>query len=144
MGIEIQRAVNKHKFRSLVYLAMAFINIIVSIPLGIRFGSVGTAFGTGLSLVVANGIIMNIYYSRVIGIDILSFWKSISGIMKGLVIPVLFGVIIMNYIVIDSVMEFCLWISAYIVIYAVSVIFLGANKEEKNMLLKIMKKRSNI
>lgn len=144
VGIEIQRAVNKHKFRSLVYLAMAFINIIVSIPLGIRFGSVGTAFGTGLSLVVANGIIMNIYYSRVIGIDILSFWKSISGIMKGLVIPVLFGVIIMNYIVIDSVMKFCLWISAYIVIYAVSVIFLGANKEEKNMLLKIMKKRSNI
>ncbi len=140
VGIEIQRAVNKHKFRSLVYLAMAFINIIISIPLGKRFGSVGTAFGTGLSLVLANGIIMNIYYHKSIGIDVISFWKSILGVVKGLVIPIILGIIIMNYIIIDSIMEFCLWIFVYVVIYMISVVLLGTNKDEKSMLLKIIKR----
>ena len=60
IGIEIQRAKDMHKFRSVLYFAIAAINIAVSIPLCIKFGELGCAFGTALSLVVGNIIIMNI------------------------------------------------------------------------------------
>ena len=68
---------------------------------------------------------MNIYYHKSIGIDVISFWKSILGVVKGLVIPIILGIIIMNYIIIDSIMEFCLWIFVYVVIYMFSVVLLG-------------------
>ncbi len=144
MGIEIQRAVNKHKFRSLVYLAMAFINVIISIPLGMEFGSIGTAAGTGLSLIIANGIIMNIYYYKVIGIDVFSFWKSILGILKGLVVPVVFGFFIMKYIIFESIRVFLLWALLYAVVYCVFVFVFGANENERDIILKILRKRKNI
>ncbi len=144
VGIEIQRAVNKHKFRSLVYLVMAFINVIISIPLGISFGCIGTAAGTGISLVVANGIIMNIYYHKSMDIDVISFWKSISGIIKGMIIPVFFGFVIMRFIDFGGTVEFCLWVLAYAVIYCASVFAFGTIKEEKEWLLKCLKKRSRL
>ena len=61
-GIEIQRAMNRHQFRSIIYFIMAIVNVVISIPLAARFGSVGAAMGTAISLVLANGIIMNVFY----------------------------------------------------------------------------------
>ena len=140
VGLEIQRAVNKHKFRSLVCLGMAVINVIISIPLGIYFGCVGTAAGTAVSLVIANGIIMNIYYHKVIGVDIISFWKSISGILKGFIIPIVFGIIIMNFVTFNGTLGFCLWVFGYTVVYILSVSILSCNKEEKSFLLRLKRK----
>ena len=37
VGIEMQRALNKHQFRSIIYLIMAVGNVIVSIPLAIKY-----------------------------------------------------------------------------------------------------------
>ena len=41
---------------------MAIINVGLTIVLCQRYGSVGAAVGTAISLVLANGITMNIYY----------------------------------------------------------------------------------
>ena len=48
LGIEILRAKNMHKFRSIVYVLVAVLNIIISIPLCAWFGSVGVAIGTAI------------------------------------------------------------------------------------------------
>ena len=61
LGLEIQRSINKHRVRSIVYAVMAIINISISIPLARLFGSAGAALGTAISLILANGIFMNIY-----------------------------------------------------------------------------------
>lgn len=144
VGIEIQRAENKHKFRSFIYLGMALINVVISIPLGIFFGCIGVAAGTGISLVVANGIIMNIYYHKSIGVDIVSFWKSIAGIAKALIIPVVFGLVIIKFVDFGGTIEFCLWALAYAIIYCFSIFVFGAIREEKEWLLSIFKKRSRL
>ena len=144
VGIEIQRAVNKHKFRSFIYLGMALINVVISIPLGIFFGCIGVAAGTGISIVVANGIIMNIYYHKSVGVDIVSFWKSIAGIAKALIIPVVFGLVIIKFVDFGGVFEFCLWVLVYAVIYCVSVFMFGTVREEKEWLLNSIKKRSRL
>jgi len=62
LGIEIQRAKNMHKARSIVYLLIAMINVFISIPLIKYFGTVGAAVGTAFSLLVGNGLFMNWYY----------------------------------------------------------------------------------
>ena len=81
VGIEIQRAKNKHRFRSVVYLIMAFFNLGISIPLCKHFGIIGCAIGTAIGITLANVIIMNLYYHKTLGLNMFRFWKSIFKIL---------------------------------------------------------------
>ncbi len=143
VGIEMQRALNKHQFRSIIYLIMAIGNVIISIPLASRFGAIGTAIGTALSLLIANGLIMNIFYHKVLKIDMKYFWKEIFKTFKGLVIPVITAIVFIRFIPFKNIWIFFISICVFIVIYCASVIVLSCNKEEKNMLLGMLGKIKN-
>ena len=110
IGIEVQRSVNKHQFRSIVYLLMAVVNTLISIPLAKLYGPAGAALGTAISLIVANGIIMNIYYQKALCMNMVSFWKSILHLARGLILPVIFGIFIMMKIAFTvSLILHCGW-----------------------------------
>ena len=148
LGLEIQRSVNKHRTRSVVYAVMAIINVFISIPLARLFGAAGAALGTAISLILANGIFMNIYYHRTIGINICSFWKSIGCLAKGLIIPICFGCYIVLKISYSGMKRFIVWILIYTIIYFLSMYFMGMNLYEKNLINKfwnkiIIKKKIN-
>lgn len=140
VGIEMQRALNKHQFRAIIYLIMAIGNVLISIPLAGRFGAVGAAMGTALSLLVANGLVMNIFYHRVLKIDMKYFWKEIFKTFKGLVIPIITATLIMRCVPFKNMWVFFISICIFIVMYCASVIALSCNKDEKNMLLGMIGK----
>ena len=140
VGIEIQRAKNKHQFRSIVYLIMALINVGLSIIFCYWWGNIGTAIGTTVSLLVANGLIMNIYYHKKLGINIISFWKSIISILPSLIIPILFGIFILIKIQYNNLFEFTFWLICYTLLYGIFVILFGTNKEEKKIIFKRLNK----
>lgn len=140
LGIEIQRAQNKHKARSVVYLLIAIANIFLSIPLVLIMGPIGAAIGTSLSLVVGNVIFMNWYYHFKLGINIAFFWKNIASFIPALLPPILFGIFNMNLIAYNSIMKLALGILLYILVYGISTYCLGLNKEEKQMILGLINK----
>lgn len=140
VGIEIQRAKNKHKFRSIAYLIMALLNIGLSIWFCSMWGIMGVVVGTTIALILCNGIIMNIYYHKVIGINVLHFWKSILSILPALIIPVTVGTLCMLFIDINSLWVFLLLCVGYALIYVVSICLIGLNKEEKTVVFKLFKK----
>lgn len=144
IGIEIQRGLNKHQFRSIVYLGMAIINVIISIFMVQYFGAIGAAAGTCISFVIANGFVMNIYYYKKLNINVLSFRKSICKILPGLIVPILLGIVIKLFVPINNIVIFLLLIILYSLVYCVSVYFLGMNEFEKKLVKKpfiiIMKK----
>ena len=140
IGIEMQRALNKHQFRSIIYLIMATLNVSISIPLASRFGTVGTAMGTAFSLIIGNGIIMNIFYHRALKINMKYFWKEIFKTLKGIAIPIMTAILFMRFVHFESMVVYFVSIFAFSVVYCVSVIALSCNREEKNMLLSIIGK----
>ena len=133
LGIEVQRALNKHQFRSIVYICMAVLNVVLTLILCQRYGAIGTAIGTATSLVVANGFVMNIYYHKKCNIDIIAFWKSIGRLAVGLIIPVICGIAIMNLFDFTSIFLLLGGIVVYTLIYTVSMWFLGMNDYEKSL-----------
>lgn len=135
-GIEIQRALNRHQFRSIVYLFMAMHNLVLSIILCQKYGAVGCATGTAISFVIANGLIMNVYYHKKCEVNIILFWKEIGGIAKSLLIPLVCGIMIYCMFDTQNVIGLLLAIIIYSVIYAVSMWCLGMNVSEKNLLRK--------
>ena len=132
-GIEIQRAQNKHKFRSICYTVMALLNLALSIVLCQIYGAVGSAVGTAVSLIVANGIIMNIYYYKNCGVNTILFWKSIICQARGLIIPAMIGVAIISFFPIANVGQLMMGIGIYTFGYCVSMWLLGMNRDEKNL-----------
>ena len=78
--IEIQRAMNKHKFRAFLYFGLAAINIAISVvlikilPDGYQVW--GAFIGTAFSVVVGNIIILNLYNKFKIGLPMGSFFIS--------------------------------------------------------------------
>lgn len=142
-GVEVQRALNRHQFRSAIYFAMAVVNALVSIPLARRFGCVGSAMGTAISLVLANGLIMNVFYHRALKIDMLYFWKEIGKTLPGFVIPLLTGALIMRYITFTSLTQYLLCVAAFAVVYCLSVYRFSCNREERAQVVSLMGRGRN-
>jgi O-antigen/teichoic acid export membrane protein len=138
LGIEIQRAQNRHQFRSIAYLVMAVINLVISVILCHRYGALGAPIGTAISLILANGIVMNIYYHKRCNLDIVSFWKEIFRLSLGLILPVAVGVAICLWGSGYGVWMQLLMMALYTVVYCVSMWLFGMNGYEKNILLRIL------
>lgn len=135
MGIEIQRAKNKHQFRSLVYLAIAVLNIVISIPLIKLYGAIGAAIGTAVTLFLGTGVIMNWYYYRHLGINIPRFWKSIGKLGKSMIIPFIIGALLNRLVSIHSVGTFLGEIVIYVGVYVGCVFLFGLETNEKTQLI---------
>ena len=140
IGIEIQRAKNLHKFRSWLYLAIAIFNFTVSIPLANHYGGAGAAFGTALSIIIGNGLIMNWYYNARVGLDIKFFWKNIYSFVPALIVPLLAGVLIGRYINLYNILTFLCSGIAYVTIFSISMWLLGMNQYEKDLVRKPLSK----
>ena len=119
---------------------MAVLNLVITIILSKRYGAPGAAFGTGLSFILANGIVMNIYYHKQCNIDILAFWKEIMKLSKGLVIPIIIGIVINRIFPANSIGRLIVCIAIYTIAYLASMWFLGMNTEEKAFCIKICKR----
>lgn len=137
VGIFILQAKNLHAFRSIIYIIIAILNIIITFPMAEKFGGIGSAIVTAGSLIIGNIIIMNIYYHRRIGIDMIHFWKSIIL----LTIPISLSIIISNFIYFlisqDSTLYSLLILVLYSIVYVSLMWIFGFNKYEKHQFILI-------
>jgi len=140
LGIEIQRAENKHKFRSLAYLIMALANLVISIYLCQLYGPIGSAIGTAVSLILANGLIMNVYYYKRCGINIPLFWKNILKMSRGLIIPIVVGIVYTTFVEINNIWQMICGIVIYAIAYGISMWIFAMNNFEKDIFVKPLKK----
>lgn len=140
IGLDIQRSKNKHKFRSIVYLFMAILNIILSVILCQKYAGIGSAIGTAVSFLVANGLIMNIYYHKKIGLDIPGFWRNILRVSVGLIIPALLGTVFMLFVNMSSILILLLCIGVYTITYSLSMYFISMNSDERRYVKIVLSK----
>ena len=74
-GIEIQRAKNMHRARSVAMLLMAVVNVAVTLLASPIIGYWAPAVGYVASIALGNGAFMNWYYHRRVGLDMAFFWR---------------------------------------------------------------------
>lgn len=135
IGITILQAKNMHRFRSKVYITIAIVNIFCSIPLAKLFGGIGAALSTGISLLIGNIIIMNIYYYKKIKINIPKFWKEIILMTIPIAVTIGIGFIINNMISMGGYGGIFIKAVLYSVIYFVLMWNLAINSYEKDLLM---------
>ncbi|MGG7058140.1 lipopolysaccharide biosynthesis protein [Clostridium tertium] len=144
LGIKIVEAKNKHQIRAIIFLGIAILNLFISIPLAKKYGEIGAAIGTAISLFLGNGLIMNIYYKKVVNIDIYSFWKNIFKFIPSIAIIGLSGIIISRIILVDTIFKFINFIVIFTFIYIGVTWKLSMNQYEKELVKSIFSKFNNI
>lgn len=140
IGLEIQRAKNKHQIRSIAYLIMAVVNVGISIWFASMWGEIGTALGTTISIVIVPIIFMNIFYQVKLGIDVIGFWKTIGKTLPAFIIPIAFGVAINMLYDFKSLIDFFILAVVYGAIFFISYYFIGFNADEKGMIKGVVGK----
>lgn len=143
LGIEVQRAKNKHYVSSIVYLVIALINILISVVFIGMWGAVGAAAGTAISLIMGEGIFMNIYYQKKLGLNIIKFWKEICKVVFPILITMSMAFIFKNFVSFDRIITFGIGIVLYCLIYLILMFLIGANESEKSLLLFPINKLKN-
>lgn len=135
-GLSIVIAQNKHQFRSIVYLVIAVANVISTYLIVPYMGIIGAALCSCISYLLGQGLVMNIYYYKVTGLDIPRFWRNIlcmAIIPAGMMIV---GLFLMEYIVLDSWLSFLVGVIVYTCIYALLVYRFVMNDYEKDIIRK--------
>lgn len=77
LGISVLQAKDRQGFRAVMYIIIALLDLVVSIPVSAAFGVIGCAVTAAVFLLVGTGPIMNWYYHTRIGIDIPRFWREV-------------------------------------------------------------------
>lgn len=139
IGIEIQYAKNMHKVRAFVYLAVAILNVFISIGFIEKMGALGAAVGTAVALLAGNILFMNYYYQKKIGLDIIGFWRSILQFIPTALMTCFIGIVINRKNAIFSWLD--LMVNAILigVVYIVSVYAFSLNRYEKDLIKGVKK-----
>lgn len=140
LGLSIMQAMNKYKFKSISAVIMSLFNVIISIFLAQRFGAIGAAIGTAISLIICNIILINIYYYKVIRLNVIQFWKEILKMTSFFVIPVLLIILIMKITNLNGWVAFLSYGFIYVCLFILVSYYICMNKYEKNIIDKVLKK----
>lgn len=139
LGITILQARNQMMFRSLLYIVIAVVSLVFQIVLAKQYGGLGCAISIAGALFLGQGLIMNIYYHKRQGLDIISFW---SEILKMSIIPLILGLsatFIFRSIVLDSWLSLGAAIAVFLVIYIPLFFCFSMNQSERDLFVKPLK-----
>lgn len=140
VGIEIQRAKGYQKYRSLINAVAAVLNLGISIVLIRQWGAIGAAVGTSVMWLISCGLVMNVFYARVIKLDVLRFWREIGRMACGIVPPLALGLLLMSYINTCHILVYFALIGAFVLVYALSMYFIGLRRGERAALTAALKR----
>ncbi len=145
IGISVIRALNKHRFRSIVYIIIAVINVALSIPLAYKFGGFGAACATGFGTFLGQILTMNWFYYKKIGLDIPGYWKETLKI-TAVIVPVAFVgwgislIPIWNSGALSGWFGFLLLCFIYLIVFFVAGWMFIFNKYERNLISEMIKR----
>lgn len=137
--LSVLRVLDKLAFRTVALLGTSLLNLIISF-IGIKYiGYYAVAIGTAVSITIGSLIIMNIYYYRKLGFNMILIYKQIfKGILPSLLVPTLV-VFLLNLFMKKSLLLFIVKIGVFISIYVCCLFFFGFNKKEKNKIYSLLR-----
>ena len=140
-GIEIQRAKNKHRARSIAMLVAAVFNVVFTVATASKLGYWAPAIAYFISEFLCKGVFMNWYYQRKIGLDMALFWRmNLPVVLCGgaAVTACLFGTAMVP---VGGWAAFLVWGLAFSLLFAMLLWSFALSKEDRALLTEKLKKR---
>ena len=141
VGIEIQRAKNMHRARSIAMLISAVGNIMLTVILAPWLGYWAPVVGYCASVALCNGIFMNWYYQFRVGLDMVAYWKRC--------LPVVFWTAVSSAVIgigvtffpITGWAQFLIWGVAYSMIFALMMWLFVLGRNERRAIAYVIRRK---
>lgn len=134
-------ALNRHQFRSILYVVLAVANVVGTYLLIPTMGLVGAALCTCVVFTIGHGMIMNWFYYKKLGLDIPCFWLNI---LKMTFVPgmmVTAALLMQRYVLpIDTLWSLATAVLVFTMIYCSLSWVISMNRYEKNIFIGFVKK----
>lgn len=140
-GIEIQRAKNRHRARSVVYLATALLNLVLTALLAGKFGYWAPVAGYVAYVLVACGAFMNWYYQKRIGLDMVRFWRLVLPVAGVGIVSAAACLAATHFIPVSNWASFVVWGAAYTALYGALTAALVLTPGERDALSRKLRRR---
>lgn len=132
--LSILRSKNMLGFRTGVLVASTCLNAIVTYVSISQWSYIGAAFGTAASFVIGSLIVMNIYYHRKFGFNMLYIYgKILDRTWLCLLLAAICTLLIKRFIH-SSILGLVSGVIVFIAVYACSMMLFGLNSDEKRTL----------
>lgn len=135
IGIEIQRAKNMHQFRSWMLAILAVLNLIITFFSVKSFGVFGATFGYIFSILLGNGILINLYNHFKVGLNMVTYWKKVSNILIPGFVSLLILSIVKVYFPVVNLFVFIVYGSAFVIIEFMIAWKFSLNSFEKQLII---------
>lgn len=137
-GIEIQRAKGMHRARSLAMLLVAFLNVVFTYIAAPVLDCWAAAWGYMVSIALCNGLFMNWYYQRRVGLDMGLFWrKNLPILLVGLATATVCFAGTVFYPV-NGWVSFIVWGAAYSACYATALWCVVLDEAERGQVVALV------
>ena len=137
--LTLLQVMNKYLFRGIMYLIISVCNLFATVFAVQQFGIVGAACVTAISCLLGNGVVMNWYYAKKIGINVKAFWISICKIVVLAVCASFVAVPVWSLITSSIGLSwgaFAIGVLVYLVIYFVIMYVFAMNPYERSLVSK--------
>lgn len=140
-GIEIQRAKNLHKTRSVAMLISALGNVVLTMCLARSIGYWAPAVGYAASVALCNGVFMNWYYQYRVGLDMTLYWKRCAPVLAVGVVATAFCLGGSALLPVVSWTSFLVWGLAYSLLFSAMMWRFVLDESERKILTSIIPNR---
>ena len=138
-GLNILYAMNKHRFRSVIYACIAILNVVLTLNWVEPYGILGAAAATCFAYTVGNVLIINWYYYRRIGIDIPEFWREILRMAPLMAAFTLGGLGILSHVPVDTWGKFLAGAAVYTLLYWPAAYGFMMNRSERELCRTVLR-----
>ena len=139
LALTILQVLNKYTFRAAVYVVSAAVNIPLTFMLTYSLGVVGAALSSAIVLVLGSGIVMNAYYVKGVGLDVMRFWKEIAMAARGLPVVCLASFVIGKIELGSLLGTFLAHVALFAAVYLVASYFC-MNDGEKQLFKNVLRR----
>lgn len=142
---ELIFAMNKIKYRALVYVIGSVISVISVVILAPTYGAMGAGIGIFLGFLIAHEIIMNIVYHKVLNLNIVRFFKECHlKILPFLILSGAIGFFLQYYVTTNTFISFIVKGGMWGAIYLIIMWFFAFNKSEKKLIMQPLLKMKTL
>ena len=141
VGFAILQAMNRYGIRAAVQTMVGIINIVLAVPLGMKYGGIGCAAATGLCMFIGNGIGMSYCYAHYLNLQMINFWRQILRILLHITLLTVVACVVDSFLPKASGWIFIVKVMGYTLIYGILVYFLCFNEYERSLCVRWLKKK---
>lgn len=144
VGIVVLQAKNMHRFRALVQLIIALLNIGLTIIMARRWGAVGAAAATFITRFFGIFVILSIYYYKKAKLDVIKLWRGLvpAIVSNAVLIAVMWFVNRWTASFMPGILNIILIGGVYAALYVIITYFFNMNGSEKKEVRNIITLKS--